>query len=324
MKPLTPGQRIDEEASHWAARLDGSNLTDSDQAALSAWLKACPEHRSVFEHYRELSDRIGTHVDARLGEAVETVVRAQTSRRKWRRALVAPLATAAAIAVLFTVLTHRSQVFTTKTGERHMATLDDGSQVELNARTALIVAFSREERHVQLVSGEALFTVSKDKRRPFVVDTPTGSVRVTGTIFDVRAANAERVEVTVLEGTVRVRPAGETTHEQPVTAGLQAVLSENNVTLRTLPDGSAQDVIAWRQGQVVFNDTPLVEAIERIAAYHARTINVEAKAANFRLGGRYSLDDLNGLLESIEGVLPVRVSHQPDGSIRITAVVAPE
>jgi transmembrane sensor len=220
---------------------------------------------------------------------------------------------------LFTVLTRRSHDVTTKTGERHMATLEDGSLAELNARTTLVVAFSRTERRVRLVGGEALFTVTKDARRPFVVDTPTGSVRVTGTVFDVRAANAERVEVTVIEGTVRVRASGESTHEQPVTAGLQAVLSENNVTFRTLPDGSAQDVIAWRQGQVVFNDTPLYEAIERFADYHAQTINVDAKAANLRLGGRYGLDDLNGLLESIEAVLPVHVAHQPDGTVRITA-----
>jgi len=96
MKSHSEPNHIDEEASFWAARLDGSNLTDSDQTALSAWLKASPEHQSAFDHYREISNRVGTHLDARLGEAVETVVRAQTSMRKWRRGLVATLATAAA------------------------------------------------------------------------------------------------------------------------------------------------------------------------------------------------------------------------------------
>ena len=319
MKSYSEPNHIDEEASLWAARLEGSNLTDSDQAALSAWLQASPEHRNAFEHYRELSNRIGTHLDARLGEAVETVVHARISLRKWCRGFATAFVVAAALAVLFSVLTRRSHDFTTKTGERHMATLEDGSLAELNARTTLVVAFTRAERRVRLVNGEALFTVPKDARRPFIVDTPTGSVRVTGTIFDVRAANAERVEVTVLEGTVRVRASGESTHEQPVAAGLQAVLRENNVTLRTMPDGSAQDVIAWRQGQVVFNDTPLGEAIERFAVYHARDIKVDTKAASLRLGGRYGLEDLNGLLDSIEVVLPVHVTRQLDGTVQITA-----
>jgi transmembrane sensor len=89
--------------------------------------------------------------------------------------------------------------------------------------------------------------------------------------------------------------------------------------IRDLPEGAAQDVIAWRQGQVVFNDTPLGEVIKRFAAYHARTITVDAKAADLRLGGRYSLDDLDGLLESIETILPVRVFHQSGDVLKIAA-----
>ena len=319
MKSPTPFQKIDEEASLWATRIDSGDLNASDQAALSAWLKANPEHQRAFDKYRELSARIDTHVEARLGAAVETVVRERKTSRLRQRVFAATFATAAAIAVLITVLSGRPLSLATKTAERHVTMLDDGTKVDLNARTELSISFTRDERRVRLVSGEALFTVAKDARRPFLVQIPTGSVRVTGTVFNVRAANSERVEVTVLEGTVRVRPAGEVTHEQPVTSGLQAVLSGNAVTLHALPDGTAQDVIAWRQGQVVFNDTPLSEAIERFAAYHARAITVDAKAANLRLGGRYSLEDLNGLLESIEAVLPVHITHQPGGNVRITA-----
>jgi transmembrane sensor len=319
MKPLTPFQRIDEEASLWATRIDGGDLNANDQAAFSAWLKANPEHQRAFDKYRELSARIDTHIEARLGAAVETIVREQKTSRLRPRVFASALAAAAAIAVVLTALSGRPLSLATKTAERHVTMLDDGTKVDLNARTELSISFTHNERRVQLVSGEALFTVAKDARRPFLVQTPTGSVRVTGTVFNVRAANTERVEVTVLEGTVRVRPTGAVTNEQPVTSGLQAVLSENAVTIHALPDGTAQDVIAWRQGQVVFNDTPLGEAIERFAAYHARAIIVDTKAANLRLGGRYSLEDLNGLLESIESVLPVLVTHQPGGDVRITA-----
>jgi transmembrane sensor len=318
MKPLTPTQRIDEEASLWAARLDCGKLSASDQAAFSAWLNATPEHQRAFAHYNELSDRIATHIEARLGAAAITIVQEQKASRRRNRFITAALTAAAAIAVVLTVLSNRSLNFSTKTAERHLMTLGDGSKVELNARTELNVDFTRGERRVRLIGGEALFSVAKDAQRPFLVQTPTGSVRVTGTVFNICATNTEHVEVTVLEGTVRVRPSGDATHEQPVTSGLQAIISDKNVTLRTLPDGAAQDIIAWRQGQVVFNDTPLNEALARFAAYHARTITVDPKAANLRLGGRYSLDDLNGLLESIESVLPVHVSHQSGDAVQIT------
>ena len=323
MKPLTPDQRIDEEASDWAARLDGGELSSSDQATFSAWFNASPEHQRAFAYYRELCGQLDTHVEARLAAAAETVVEDRKSARTRRRLVAAMLAAAAAIALIVTVASNRSLNLVTKTAERHVATLDDGSKVDLNARTELVVDFTRKERRVHLVSGEALFTVAKDAKRPFIVETATGFVRVTGTVFNVRASTAQSTEVTVLEGTVRVRSSCDATNECPVTSNLQAVLSDKNVMIRALPDGGAQDVVAWRQGQVVFNDTPLGDAISRFASYHARKIIVDPRAADLRLGGRYSLDDLDGLLESIESVLPVHVSHQPGDILTVTAAEAP-
>jgi ferric-dicitrate binding protein FerR (iron transport regulator) len=46
-------------------------------------------------------------------------------------------------------------------------------------------------------------------------------------------------------------------------------------------------------------------------------VTVDPDAAAFSLGGRYSLDDLDGLLRSIERVLPVRILRRADGSVRI-------
>jgi len=323
MKPLTPAQRIDEEASHWAARLDSGELSSSDQAAFSVWLKANSEHSRVFALYRDLSAQIDTHIEARLASAAENIVQERKTSRARNRFIAATLTAAAAIALIFTLLSNRSLNLSTKTAERHASTLEDGTKVDLNACSELIVAFTRKERRVRLVSGEALFSVTKDAQRPFLVETSTGSVRVTGTVFNVRATAADSTEVTVLEGTVRVRSSGNTTDERPVIPGLQAILSDQNVIIRTLPDGAAQDVIAWRQGQVVFNDTPLGEAIKRFAAYHVRTITVDPKAADLRLGGRYSLDDLDGLLESIESILPVHVSHQSGNTLKITSAEPP-
>ena len=319
MKSKPEPNQIDEEASRWAARIEGGGMHANDHAAFSAWLNASPEHRSVFARYHELSTRLDAHIDALLGAAIESATQAEATARKRSRAFATALAAAAAIVVLALVLTNHTYEFATATAERHMSTLNDGSQVELNARTTLVVDFQRDERRVRLVTGEALFTVAKDAKRPFVVETSTGSVRVTGTVFDMRTNHVDRLEVTVLEGTVRVRPQGNSTDEQAVTAGSQAMLSHHQVTVRPLSEGDAQDALAWRQGQVVFNDTPLSEAIEQFAAYQTCAIVVEPQAADFRLGGRYSLEDLNGFLESIEGVLPVHVTHGPRGSVQITA-----
>ena len=242
-------------------------------------------------------------------------------RRKRERwfAVAAMLAIAVAIVVTREVLRGQPEEFATEMAERQMAVLGDGSRVELNAETKLKVKLGRQERRATLAQGEALFTVANDAARPFLVETSAGVVRATGTIFNVRtAAVEERVEVTVLEGSVGVRARGEATGELAVSAGKQARLEAAGVpSVRTLPEGAAQDTAAWRQGQVVFHDAPLKEALERFAAYHAKVIVVDPSAAELRLGGRFALDDLNGLLDSVERVLPVRVVREAGGVWRI-------
>ena len=298
----------------WAARLACGRLTEADRATLDAWLEADPEHRWVLGRYREIEARL----DVQAEIASESLaLAARVRQRRWRRAAAVGLAMAAAVAVMFTVL-RRPGDFETRTAERHVAALPDGSRVELNAQSALAVEFRRDERHVRLLRGEAWFQVTKDAARPFVVETAAGSVWVTGTVFNVRAAQPGRAEVTVLEGTVRVRAPGSAA-EEPVVMGRQAVLTNGIVAVRSLPEGAAADAAAWRQGHAVFEETSLREALEKFAPYHTRVVTVEPGVAELRIGGRYSLDDLDGLLEAITRLLPVRVVPGDAGAVRIVA-----
>jgi transmembrane sensor len=312
----TPRERIDEEASLWAARIDGGSLSDGDRAALDAWLAADPEHRRVLDSYCALSAQL----DARFCSEKEPVAGA---RRRWR-VVAGSLAAAAAVVAFVALLTGRPRELATQTAETQAVVLEDGSRMELNAQTSLAVSFRRAERRVTLARGEAWFSVSKDSTRPFVVETPSGVVRVTGTEFDVREASGERTEVTVLAGTVHVRASGAAATDEAIAPGGQAVVSSGHVTVRQLSDSAAQDAVAWRQGQTVFDNTPLGEAIERFTAYHARKITVDPSAADLRLGGRFSLNDLDGMLESVESVLPVRVLREQDGEVRIVAARKPD
>ncbi|MBM3855188.1 MAG: DUF4880 domain-containing protein [Verrucomicrobia bacterium] len=307
-------ERIEEEASLWAARLRGGAMTDADRSRLADWLARDPEHGAVLARYRELAAQLDEHLDSGATE------RAGGARRRWWFAAVG-LGAAAAITLAWIGWAARAREFSTATAERHVASLRDGTRVELNAQTKLAVDFTRGERRVRLARGEAFFVVAKEAARPFVVETPAGSVRVTGTAFNVRAATATRTEVTVLEGHVRVRPAvaGD---DAALTSGRQAILSAERIEVRTLGDAAAQDAAAWRTGLGVFEDTPLRDALERFAAYHTRTVTVAPEVADLRLGGRYALDDLDGALEAIERTLAVRVERGAAGAVRIVAAGA--
>jgi transmembrane sensor len=308
---------IEETAALWAARVDGDNLSEGDRAELAAWLAARADHRRIFDNYRQLAGRVDRHLDLRLSVGLQQAAQSRSVRRKWRSIAGATLAAAAAVIVLLFVLPSRRQELTTQTGERRVTTLADGSKLELNAETEVVVQLGDNERIVRLLRGQAWFNVARDPARPFRVDTPAGVVRVTGTEFDIRSADAGVTEVTVLEGRVVVQAEHGAT--EILLADQRASLQGRRIQIQVLPPGAARDTIAWRTGQVAFDTTPLQEAIERFAAYHRQTILLDPIAAQQRLGGRYSLDDLDGFLSSIEAVVPVQVLRRPDGAVHIVA-----
>jgi transmembrane sensor len=80
-----------------------------------------------------------------------------------------------------------------------------------------------------------------------------------------------------------------------------------------------EDTLAWRQGQIVFDRTPLRDALARFAWFHGRVITVTPGAADQRLSGRYSLDNLDDFLAALQAVeLPVRVATTASGAIRVS------
>src|SRR5262249_53251968 len=95
-------------------------------------------------------------------------------------------------------------VYSTDIGEQRTIALKDGSRVELNARSKIKVLYSKERRSIELIEGQALFSVAKDPTRPFVVSSGNARVRAVGTQFDLYRKPVGTV-VTVVEGRVAVR-----------------------------------------------------------------------------------------------------------------------
>jgi hypothetical protein len=122
---------------------------------------------------------------------------------------------------------------------RQSLALADGSTAELNARTRLKTDFRYGRRHLSLEEGEVFFSVVKDAGRPFLVETPAGLVRVTGTQFNIRLAPQGDTEITLIEGSVEFAPADRTTGESSVqavalSAGRQLRSTTESVEVRTL------------------------------------------------------------------------------------------
>lgn len=313
----------DEQASLWAARLDRGGLTPAEQESLDRWLAADPAHRARLSEYCQM----GADLELTLpilypaggsGAAIDRALGQQRAQRRNFWISAGSLAAAVALGFWFILGRPDAQVIATAPAQRHAVTLADGTRASLNAQTRVEISYARAERRVHLSEGEALFEVSRDPSRPFVVVTPAGEITVTGTRFNVRLAAAARLEVTVLEGSVNVRPA-DTASLHELRPGDQLRVEEQQASVRHLSTEAAGDVAAWREGTAVFEDTPLADACARFARYHGIEVRVAPAVAHLRLGGRFSLDDLDGFMRGLGDVLPVRAAAGSDGRWSVQA-----
>ncbi|CAJ0715265.1 hypothetical protein R1479_04256 [Ralstonia mannitolilytica] len=255
----------------------------------------------------------------------ETLTR-HRSALKARFAMPAPpppkrrgaLLVAAAVAVLLGAVlwadpAWQTQRYTTAAGERRHLTLPDGTELTLNTRTVAEVEWHLRTRQVRLVDGEALFDVAHAAWRPFLVRAGATTVRVVGTAFNVRRADP-RVTVTVLRGRVHVEDAS---GDAVVLGARQAAESAGGVlAVRAAPDPGA--AAAWKDGKLMFDRTPLAQALADINRYR----NVPAVLADpaldgLQISGVFDSARTDALLDLLPSILPVVVRHDADDVVRI-------
>ncbi|MFT4090282.1 MAG: FecR domain-containing protein [Asticcacaulis sp.] len=176
--------------------------------------------------------------------------------------------------------------YRTGAGETQAIRLEDGSNVYLDARSAIKVA--EGGRHVTLVSGRAFFDVVHDDAAPFTVLADEMRVVDVGTQFDVSlgdevigVALAEGiVDVTYPEGTKRMAQAG------------QSLSYDRNRQQARLETGVVENVATWRQGRLLIEDASVAEVVEQIRPYYKGMIVVtNDRLAKKRVTGVFEVRD---------------------------------
>lgn len=149
-------------------------------------------------------------------------------------------------------------------GGQFQITLSDGTKVWLNSNSSLKYpsAFSTSERRVEL-TGEAYFEVSKNKQKPFIVETSLQKVEVLGTKFNINAYDDESsTQTSLAEGSVRVSCKNNTTLLKP---GQQSTLTDQNIAVRAI---NLDQVLDWKNGDFNFSNNNLKEIMRKISRWY--------------------------------------------------------
>jgi len=308
----------EQKAADWLVARD-RGLTRSQQAGLVAWLRADARHAKSFAELEETWTRLG-----QLRETVPGVPAAAggPGRRGKLIWLVTGLAAAAALAFMWVNGSRPapgapdySLAATTDIGESRRLTLPDGSNVQLNTESAVVVRLTGAERRVQLLRGEAHFQVAKNPVRPFIVSAGAVAVRAVGTAFDVRL-QPEAVEVLVTEGRVRVNSAANgaslltapaaSSGEPLLVAGQRAVVSTSATTaasaaVAVLDPAEMGQATSWQSGRLEFVATPLASIVDEFNRYNRHKLVIaDPRLAARRFGGTFLVGDHEELVRVLE------------------------
>lgn len=193
----------------------------------------------------------------------------------------------------------------TKSGEKKSIMLSDGTKVKMNANTSLQFPATFEKgQRVVVLEGEAFFEVTKDSKRPFIIQTGDITTTVLGTSFNITAyAKSDKIEVSVLTGKVKVENLIKTDR------GISDVVYLNPNRKATYMKGQDQlivssfeteETLGWKDGIIFFKKARESEVVEKLTAWYGVSFSIQNQSPEpWDLTAKFENQSLEEVLTSL-------------------------
>lgn len=302
-----PAQAVD-----WLLRIRSENCTETELHAFNTWLEESASHRQAYETVQAQWEWMEPF------KAMNFPARDAALRYRGKSPRCLFMYSAAATLLLALGLTAFMpngwlgipHTYIAEKGGRQTVALADGSRIELNTDSEVRVHFNHWQRNVEMIKGEAFFTVTHDAERPFEVRAGSGRIRDIGTAFEVYI-KPEQVIVAVQEGIVEVQAL----KKRELTAGQQLAFNGSG-EFQILQGQDVAGLTAWRQGNLVFRDRRLDDVLAEVGRYHDTRIRLQNESlGKLRISGTFHTAELDNTLNAIATLLPVNIDHVGDHEV---------
>lgn len=253
-----------------------------------AWINESDDNRREYMAQRKLYDIALWRTDAATDEDE------LSSARRWtvKMVLKETLKIAAVAAVAFTAAyfwmnrqttspSESLQAIYAPAGQRSEIQLSDGTRVWLNSCSRLTYSdrFVGNQRRVKL-EGEAYFIVTKNKEKPFIVETNQYNIKVLGTEFNVSAyPNDKEWKTSLLNGKVEILDE-EGMSKMTLEPNTLARVEEGRLVKSLIKDDND---FMWRKGLLCFTNLSIHEMIHKLELYY----DVHLVVRNTRMMNKY-------------------------------------
>jgi len=299
------------------------NATSEEIQQLEDWKTSDDQNQRLVEESRKAWDKAGYYISENTLQSDKYTVQTgynrylsnkirSISRQSFIYKIAAILAFPIALAIGWLMfgdsgksvqLSEQICEISSPKGHVSKVVLPDGTEVWINTNSSIIYdasAFNSHNREIQLI-GEAYFEVTSSEEKPFIVNTPHATVKVTGTAFNVNASlESQTFEAVLAEGNIQLE--FETGKRNPfnMNPGQRIIYhaEKNDLVVQQV---DARMFSSWRNGELLFKDatlSDLIKELERI--YDIKFHLVPENLGNFRFRGMFSYN--NNLIEALEKI----------------------
>ncbi|MDD4639607.1 MAG: FecR family protein, partial [Bacteroidales bacterium] len=188
-------------------------------------------------------------------------------------------------------------------GVKGLVNLPDGSSVWLNSNSTLNVPdkFDSVARIVEL-NGEGYFYIESNKEWPMFVKTKKGiTVKVTGTEFNLSSYEDDKeVKFTLLSGQASLIRES-TNQEISVKIMEEVVIPDNSKTAGKRGTARIMLNTGWKDGLLVFEDTPMAEVIKKMERWYGVSFAVrDRNILTYCFTATFSSESITQVLELLK------------------------
>ncbi len=321
-RPPAIPRAVRDAAADWVERGQHTPGPAFDRA-LTIWISSSTLHRVAYDE--ALIDWQSSAELAHTRTGLErNLVRAPLLMR--RSMHIAAASVGSALLVLFALVPANllrpvsvvseasAQTLTTAKGEIRTVTLADGSKVTLDTETVVRVLMTAKERRASLSRGRARFDVTADPVRPFVIEAHGREVKATQATFDI-SVGTQGIVVSTIVGRVELLPGSSSASDgDTVVAGEQIDTTSQSSIRNTDPQTNQ-----WVSGMLVFDATPLGDAITAMNRYNRVAIRIpDQQLARLTVSGAFRVSDNEGFVKSIARMYNLHMARDADGTLTLT------
>lgn len=313
------------QARVWLRLLTSTEVKAYDTEGFQRWLRSSPAHQAAFSEAKRRWDALEPASRAFLlkhPKAAEAHVLALRGTHHGRRAFLGAAVSAAAVAGvaiaypparLWPAPAEWGADDRTATGEQRTLALAGRAHVTLNTQTSIRRrAAGAGTTGIDLLVGEAAVDLPAGGP-PFAVAAGAGRSLAQSGRFEVRYLDG-KVCVSCLDGVVRVEhPAG----VRALNACQQTVYDAD--ALSSVASIEPAAVSAWRRGELVFNESRLIDVLAEINRYRSgRVVLMNAAVRNGPVSGRFHIASLDSVLAQLQQMFDLHARLLPGGLLILT------